>query len=136
MEYNLRKRAEIVLLAQKVAKSLKADPLIEYFEALEGEKIAGKTIEQKDASGCGIACVSALSGRDYDKVKQAFEDIIIGMAASNVHLLNGGLTRGQLVDLLEIHNIDVPVIKGPAIILTDGHYIAVNETGEIINPTY
>lgn len=38
MEYNLRKRAEIVLLAQEVAKSLKADPLIEYFEGLYKER--------------------------------------------------------------------------------------------------
>lgn len=32
MEYDLRKRAEIVKLAQEVSKSLKAQPLIDYFE--------------------------------------------------------------------------------------------------------
>lgn len=46
MEYDLRQRAEIVKLAQEVAKSLKAQPLIDYFEQPRYECPCGHTFEE------------------------------------------------------------------------------------------
>jgi hypothetical protein len=63
-EYNLRERAEIVSLAQQVAESLKAQPLIDWFEAkLSQPDVSGS---EKRAEVCD-ACNNSVYTDEYSK---------------------------------------------------------------------
>ena len=101
-------------------------------------------IQQQDVSGCGIACLSMLSGKTYQMVRNVFLGMgAIGQTAKvqadKITAIGGGITAGEMADLSAQLGItaQLPAVAPCVVsIKTEfgGHYVIITKEGKILDP--